>query len=274
MIRSIVVAVLVAVAVVGGARLAAALVAADVNVVRVEGELTAAERTEVRGAVAEQLAAAGGRSVSEVVDVVARLAWVREVRARRHWPDALHIVVTRQTPAARWGRDGWLSTSGSIVADDPVGADPALATLPVIHAARTDGVGAMEAFNRVSAAAASYGLRVVALTESGAGDWTAALSDGVEVVLGRTQLRERMARFAIVHRAHLGPDLGRAETGQAVRRPDGAARADARYPNGVAVRWVPPAGEPATPATAVAPVLAAATPIAAAPSDAQAALGE
>lgn len=256
MIRAVLVGLLATVVVVGGARLAAVLFAADVAVVRVEGELTAAERAEVQAAVAERLAdAAGGRSVSQVVDNVARLAWVREVYARRRWPDALHIVVTRETPAARWGRDGWLSTSGSIVAAGQAADDPALAVLPIIHAARTDGVGAMEAFNRVNAAAVAHGLRIVALTESLAGDWTAAFADGSRVVLGRVRLRERMERFAVVRRAHLP---GAAATGQAPGRPDAVARADARYQNGVAVRWVAKTGDDEPPSAAR--MLAAATP--------------
>ena len=255
MIRSAVVGLLVTVAVVGGARLAAEFLAADFAVVRVEGELTAAERAAVRTVVAEQLAEAGRRPVSEVVDEVARLAWVRDVYARRRWPDALHIVVTRETPAARWGQDGWLSAGGAIVAADQAADDPALAALPTIHAARTDGAGAMEVFNRVNAAAAAHGLRIVALTENLAGDWTAAFADGSEVVLGRTRLRARMVRFGVVHRAQ----SGRAEVnGRAPRQPDAVARADARYQNGVAVRWMAKTGERESPPAAR--MLAAATP--------------
>lgn len=231
MIRAGLVAVLVAVAVVGGMRLLAVLAEADFRVVRVEGELTSAERDQVRAAVADGLGRAGARSVADVVDVVERLGWVREVRARRQWPDALHVAVRRETPVARWGRDAWLSAGGEVISKGEFGDAPALSTLPVIDAAHTDGAGAMEVFNRVSAAAAAADLRLAALTENNAGHWTATFADGVEVVLGRTGLRERMGRFVVVYRKHLRPE------GKNAPRQGALARVDARYPNGVAVRW-------------------------------------
>ena len=255
MIRSGLLAVLVAAAVVGGMRLLAVLAEADYRVVRVEGELTAVERDQVRVAVADGLGHAGARSMADVVDVVERLGWVREVRARRQWPDTLHVVVRSETPVARWGRDAWLSASGDVVSKGAFADAPALSTLPAINAARTDGAGAMEVFNRVSAAAAAADLRLAALTENNAGHWTATFADGVEVVLGRTALRERMERFVVVYGKRLRPE------GREARRQGALPRADARYPNGVAVRWVDEAHGAQVDEPAPAPVaLAAAFP--------------
>ncbi len=235
MIRSVALALLAAVALVGGLRLLAGIAATDFRVVRVEGELTPRERDEVRAAVAAGLERPGGGSVADVVDVVEGLGWVREVRARRHWPDALHVMVRRETPVARWGKDAWLSTSGAVVSSDQLGEAPTLAALPTIAALRADGPQAMDIFNRISSATAAEGLRLVALTENNAGDWSATFADGVQVMLGRTALRERTARFAAVYRAHLRAE---AQTRRNAT-PEGAlARADARYANGVAVRWV------------------------------------
>lgn len=235
MIRSIALALLGTVAVLGGLRLLTALAETDFRVVRVEGELTAGERDQVRAAIAAGLHRAGAPSVADVVHLVKSLGWVREVRARRHWPHALHVVVRRETPVARWGRDAWLSTSGGIIPGDQLAEAPGLAALPRIDAAHADGAGAMEVFDRIGAVAAAEGMRIVALAESKAGDWTATLADGTQAVLGRTALRERMERFAVVYRAHLRPLAGaHANAPSAGALP----RADARYANGVAVRWV------------------------------------
>ena len=263
MIRSVALALLAAVALVGGLRLLAGIAATDFRVVRVEGELTPRERDEVRAAVAAGLERPGGGSVADVVDVVEGLGWVREVRARRHWPDALHVMVRRETPVARWGEDAWLSTSGAVVSSDQLGEAPTLAALPTIAAARADGVQAMDIFNRISSATAAEGLRLVALTENSAGDWSATFADGVQVMLGRTALRERTARFAAVYRAHLRAE---AQTRRNAA-PEGAlARADARYANGVAVRWVAQADPaeadepPQVPAAPTTLAVASATP--------------
>lgn len=251
MIRSLALALLATVLLVGGLRLLALLAEMDFRVVRVEGELTLRESEQVRAAIAGLDRVAIG-SVADVVAVVERLGWVREVRARRHWPDALHVVVRRETPVARWGQKAWLATSGTVIASDQLGAH---APLPTINAARTDGAGAMEIFNRVGTAAAAEGLRVVTLTESRTGDWTATFSDGAQVVLGRTALRERMERFATVYRAHLRPQAGTRQNAP----PNAAARADARYPNGVAVRWVAQAHHANPPDPMLAPTALAMT---------------
>ena len=256
MIRSVALALLAAVAIVGGLRLLGDLAATDFRIVRVEGELTARERDQVRAAVAAGLERAGARSVADVVDVVERLDWVREVRARRHWPDALHIAVRRETPVARWGEDAWLSTSGAVVPTDELGQAAALRALPTIAAERADGVQAMEVFQRISATTAAEGLRIVALTENKAGDWSATFADGAEVKLGRTALRERTERFVAVYRAHLRPQA----TTRGSATPNGElAHADARYANGVAVRWVPQAAPAEGGESPIAPGLALAS---------------
>ena len=216
----------------GGWRLAYGFATADFNVVRVAGELTAAERAQVRDAVTAERARGGPLSAAAVVAAVRRLVWVRHVWARRRWPDSLHLVVGRETPAARWGEDAWISSDGTVVRTVRTESPEAtFAALPTIRAARADGRRAMAVLSDINAEAASAGLRVAALTESPAGDWTATFAGGAQVVLGHTELRRRTRRFGAVHRALLAPD-------QADARPVGLAMlADARYQNGVAVRW-------------------------------------
>lgn len=216
----------------GGWRLAHGFATADFDVVRVAGELTAAERAQVRDTVTAERAKDGPLSAAAVVAAVRRLDWVRHVWARRQWPDSLHLVVGRETPAARWGEDAWISGDGTVVRTESPGAT--FAALPTIRAARADGRRAMAVLSDINAEAASAGLRVAALAEGPAGDWTATFAGGTQVVLGHTQLRRRMRRFSAVHRALSAP-------GQADARPAGLAlRADARYQNGVAVRWQRP----------------------------------
>ena len=223
--------------VLGGWRLADAFAKTGFHIVRVEGELTVVERQQVRDSVTREITRTGSPTVADVVDVVEGLEWVRHVYARRLWPDALHVVVTRETPAARWGEDAWLSSDGSIVPRASIGSEAALANLPIIAATRADGAQAMEIFNEISEVAAIEGLAIAELTENAAGDWTVTLSTGGQVALGHTALAERMRRFVAVHRTHLSPQA--AVDGEPSRI-GMVARADARYANGVAVRWMRP----------------------------------
>ena len=100
-----------------------ALAAIEVSDVRVEGQLSVAEGNQVRHAVADELAKPGLRTPTDVAAAVKALGWIREVRVRRHWPDALHVAVARETLAARWGEDAWLTTAGNVVPAADANAD-------------------------------------------------------------------------------------------------------------------------------------------------------
>jgi cell division protein FtsQ len=83
----------------------------------------------------------------------------------------------------------------------------------------------MEIYRLVQELASRSGLSVQSLSENALGEWRVGLADGLEVVLGAERLAERMQRFLFVHRFSL------AQIGRQVEY------VDARYANGVAVRW-------------------------------------
>ena len=239
MIRKVVVLVLVAAVLVVGLRFVNALASVQLSTVRVAGELTGAESDQVRNAVTEELAKAGWRSAADVADAVQALGWVREVRVRREWPDVLHVSVAHETIAAYWGDDACLTAGGSVVPAPADANDPRLGDLPVFQTSVSDGPRTMRVFDMLNGVAQAAGLRIVGLNESAAGDWTTTLANGLQVVLGATDLRRRFERFAIVYEAALRD------------APTGVERVDARYHTGVAVRWTTPASEtpPARPTT-------------------------
>lgn len=214
----------------GGIGLASVL-AAPVGVVRIVGDLSAAERTEVEAAVGGALGAQRWGVATRVAHTVDGLAWVREVRVRRQWPDLLRVAVQRETIAAQWGDGRWLTASGHVVAT-PGGETPGVAwqpppNLPRLDAAFADGPEAMRVFGLVNEAAADGGLAVARLEEDAAGQWIATLRGDrpLTVVLGGEHLAARMQRFAGVYR-------------RALRYAGDIAQADARYDRGVAVRMV------------------------------------
>ena len=241
MIRSAAIALGAFVALAGALRFAGWLMQPDVEVVRVSGTLNDAESAEVRDAVSTALAAPGLRAAGGVAAAVQALDWVREVRVRRQWPDGLHVAVARETLAARWGDAAWLATNGNVVAAPSDAHDPRLATLPVLRASNSDGERAMGVFAALSEASRNTGLRLVGLDEDAGGEWKASFeskagqANKVEVLLGATDLRERLARFATVYGQALAAE----------QRP--FLYADARYDAGVAVREGPPRLEVASP---------------------------
>ena len=235
MIRSAAIALGAFVALAGALRFAGWLMQPDIEVVRVSGTLNDAESAEVRDAVSTALAVPGLRAAGGVAEAVQALDWVREVRVRRQWPDGLHVTVARETLAARWGDAAWLATNGNVVAAPSDAHDPRLATLPMLRASNSDGERAMGVFAALSEASRNTGLRLVGLDEDAGGEWKASFeskaeagqANKVEVLLGATDLRERLARFATVYGQALAVE----------QRP--FLYADARYDAGVAVREGP-----------------------------------
>ena len=153
---------------------------------------------------------------------VARLPWVERAEVRKHWPDVLEVRVIEHRPFARWGTDRLLSEHGRLF---PVKGIKVPARLPHLGGpdARVQDVVAL--YNDSRALFASTGCDVRALTLDARGSWSLELSDGAEVIVGRSDARPRLGRFA-----RLLPQL-LAQPQRVLRR------ADLRYTNGFALQW-------------------------------------
>ena len=225
MVRSLVWLAVVAAAGFGGLRFAEAVATVDVGHVRLEGQLTTPESREVQEAVAGVLSRPGVHGARDVAAAIESIGWVRQVLVRVRWPDTLHVAVVRDTLAAGWGDDAYLTTGGDIVSapsgpDDGPGSD-----LPILSGSLSDGTETMRIYNLLNAPAQAAGLHIARLDEDSVGNWTVGFADGMDVVLGSMALRERFDRFLVVYRKELADSTDR------------VVRVDARYHTGVAVRW-------------------------------------
>lgn len=193
----------------------------EIKEVRIHGALSEAERNEV-GAAASVAIVAGRRTAADIVEAVQRLGWSHSVRAWRRWPDRMHVAVTREPLAARWGDGAYLTTSGEVVdlPDDIAGEG-----IPTLRTHQATGVEAMRLYGLLHGAAASADLAIVELAENPLGEWSVRLDNDVRVMLGASELSSRFARFLTVWAGELA---GSDERVQSV---------DARYPAGVAVAW-------------------------------------
>ena len=153
---------------------------------------------------------------------VAQLPWVEQVEVGKRWPDVLEVRVREHRPFARWGEGRLLSQHGRVFPADGIEVPPGL---PLLHGpeARADEVVELYNAARELFAPAGYGVRALLLDSRGS--WAMVLSNGTEVVIGRHQVRTRMARFA-----RLLPQL-------LTQRHQPLARADLRYTNGFALTW-------------------------------------
>lgn len=192
-----------------------------VRAVRVQGVLTEAERDAIRAVVMRNLG--GGVlsiDVAELVRDIEALSWPRDVRVRRHWPDALTIEVERESVVAAWGDGGYLTSAGKVVqvADGPD-------DVPHLAAVLSTPRQTMEFYQRLALRLAPHGLHLARLEENELGEWTMTLDSGMTIALGNEALGERVSRFLLAYQRALAP------------RATAVDHVDTRYASGLAVRW-------------------------------------
>jgi len=217
--------VLVGALLLGGLWLRSGLVGADQWPIRwldVEGELHRTSASQIRAAAATPAAsgffAADLRRARQDIEA---LPWIARAEVSRHWPDALHIVVVEHRPVARWNESSLFSDRGDVFEVGGIGGMQGLAHLSGPEGRRQE---VLDNWLKMRRELAAIGLDIDRMTLDERGAWTLGLGNGIELMLGREQVEERLARFVAVHDQLNGGE----------RR---AARVDMRYTNGLAVRW-------------------------------------
>lgn len=157
---------------------------------------------------------------------VGKMPWVYRAEVRREWPNTLLIQLSEQRPIMRWGSDKWVNTAGQVI------DLPGEVFLPDAIQLKGNADDAPKILQQALTwkqrlQASDLALKAVALSDSNA--WTLTLysplqSSEFEVLLGREQVAERLARFETLYRQQFSDASRRLE------------RVDARYPDGLAIR--------------------------------------
>ncbi|MFC4259369.1 cell division protein FtsQ/DivIB [Marinobacter lacisalsi] len=150
--------------------------------------------------------------------------WVESAAVRREWPDRLVVEIREHKPLAYWNDRQLISRTGEVFL--PRNREVA-GVLPRLRGPEGRSREVIDRGRVMANAldARGIGFAGIALEERGA--WTLTLTNGIEVALGRDQVEERFERFLTVYGERLAS------------RADQVERIDARYTNGVAVRWKP-----------------------------------
>ena len=199
---------------------------------RVEGRLQRVDAQRLRATVLPY--AAKGFFAVRLADAqaaVARLPWVERAEVRKRWPDVLEVSIVEHRPFARWGNDRLLSQHGRLFPSQ--GAMPA--GLPLLDGPDSRVADVVALYNESRALFAPSGLDVRALRLDPRGSWSLVLSNGTDVIVGSSEARLRLARFA-----RLMPQL-------LSQKQLPLVRADLRYTNGFALSWPSPAAQTVAP---------------------------
>jgi cell division protein FtsQ len=201
-------------------------------VVHVEGRLKHVTPSEVAAAARPFLHVGFfDLDIHGVHDSVAALPWVDHAQVRRRWPNGVVVHVWERQPVALWGDRSLLTAEGTVFT-------PTRGTLPTgLPALRgpadTERV-LLEGLAHMGDVLAPAGLKVVAIGIDDRGSWNVHLDTGLVLRLGRSQIEERLRRFADTTVPTLGDRLER------------VAYVDMRYGSGFAVGWrePPPVPQP------------------------------
>ncbi|MBS0589310.1 MAG: cell division protein FtsQ/DivIB [Proteobacteria bacterium] len=163
---------------------------------------------------------------------VATLPWVERVEVRKRWPDTIEMRVLEQQPFARWGDKRLVGRSGTLF--DAPGTE-AIQGLPQLSGPDAQLAAVVEFYQKTLNTLSGSGLALAGVALSARGSWTLSLVDGSEILLGQRDIDAHLQRFLDVF-----PRLA------AGRGTNAFARADLRYANGFAIRWLATAS-PSTP---------------------------
>ena len=152
-----------------------------------------------------------------------KLPWVREARVTKRWPDTLVVAFTEHVPFARWNDAALVNQQGEVFA---AALD---AKLPQLHGPENSSIEVTQTYWAYHKQLAKVGRSITELQLSPRRAWRLRLDDGTEIMLGRTDAAQRLARFtALYSKLYADPaqapvyvDLRYAD-GFAVRLPKGA----------------------------------------------------
>lgn len=150
------------------------------------------------------------------------LPWVKIIQVKRVWPDGLHLVVEEQEAIALWGNDALVNNQGDLFF-------PAKTSFPegLVQLNGPKGSSSLVAkqLSEVSQRVSSLGLQVQQIAMNERRAWTIQFSNGVNVMLGRTDSEQRLQRFVDAFSTVLQPYKNSIKA------------VDMRYTNGLSVAW-------------------------------------
>ena len=214
-------------AVVAGCAVAALLLifALDRPVQRVllEGAFQRVSPPEIESAVA-QVAQGGLASIDlgRIRQRVEGIDWVDNAVVTRVWPDAIRVVVNEQVAAARWNDAGLLNARGELFLRNARYVPP---ELPLLEGPEGSETQVAQLYIDAQGRLLESGLRLTGVRLDDRGAWELELADGLQVRLGRQDVKERLERFI------------RLASPMVAKRVAEIKYVDMRYTNGFSVGW-------------------------------------
>ena len=160
--------------------------------------------------------------VTLLADEMQRLDWIAKASVYKRWPDAVEVKLEERVPVVRWGGRAFLDASGepfSIPDNDK------LRELATIHGPDGYEKQVLQYWHDIAPWLGARQLQLQQLSLDQRLVWHAELENGLDVILGRDQLNDRLKKLAVVNDKVIKPYHRYTEA------------IDLRYHDGFSVRW-------------------------------------
>ena len=210
--------------------------------IAVQGDLSYISQQAVQQRIAPYIQASFLQiNLSGMRQELEQMPWIAHAEVRRVWPDQVTIRLEEQLPVARWGDEALLNNQGQAFTPRELAN---YEHLPQLFGPQRAQQQVMQQYQALSQMLRPLGFSIARLELRERGSWfltTGAGSSGpgIELLLGRDRLVEKMRRFIAIYDKTLKEQI------------TNIASVDLRYANGLAVGW----REPAAP-TAAQPAVA------------------
>lgn len=195
----------------------------DITGISVEGDLRGIAQADLEQRLKPWLGRSFFASDLEAVKAsIEQEPWVDTAAVRRVWPGSLVVEVVEHQPVAFWNQGSLMTRKGAVISPESVAS---VGVLPQLTGPAERAEEVLETARLLSDQLAGDDLRLAGLSQESRGAWTLKLDNGISVELGRDRIEERLERFLAVYRSHLKVRVSE------------VAGVDARYSNGIAVRW-------------------------------------
>ncbi len=194
-----------------------------VKYVRIEGTFQYIAKGEIKQLLREQVVnGLYNADIQQIQVSVEALPWVKSVRVKRVWPDALNIEIKEQIPVARWGDEALLNIKAEIF--KPVVRNN-FSSLPLLSGPDGYAVKMLKVATDLSAELADKSMVLAELHINERRAWNIKLQNKMLLNAGRNQPLKKIQRF--LKTVYL---IGKEQIAK-------IAVVDLRYSNGYAITW-------------------------------------
>lgn len=174
--------------------------------------------------------------LKEVKAQVEALPWVSSATVTRVWPGEIKLLITEQVAVSQWNNGSLLNAQGVVFTPDELSAD--LLVLPKLigseHFSASKKNTMFSMLKTLQQGLSIYGLEASALELKARNVWNMTLNSGVVVAMGEIKLDDNKGRQALDAKLERVGKVLSSESGVDTKNIE---RIDARYPNGVAIKW-------------------------------------